>query len=581
MQRHLIVTAAVVLILGASVTTALALPGDDADRLITGPASDPAAEKVARDALADLPSDVVVRIGTRHTDAKLAAEGFEIRVESGEILLDGADAAGVFYGAQELRERARSGRLDDGVIRQEPSMRYRGLIEGFYGTPWTHAERLDLMDYLGSHRMNTYAYAPKDDPYHREKWREPYPADKLAELGELVERAQANHVDFAFALSPGLSICYTSQDDYDALIAKFDSLYDLGVRQFNIPLDDIDYDTWHCDGDAEEYGSGPAAAGRAQAELLTRVQTEWAANKDGVAPMQMVPTEYFDNEDSPYKEALRDMHSDVVVMWTGVGVIPTTITREQAARAREVFGHEILIWDNYPVNDYIAGRLPLGAYTGRENGLSAEVSGVISNPMNQPEVSKVALYSFGEYGWDDESYQAEESWERALSEAAGGSEEVVDALRRFADLNQYDETLHQEPAPELAAALDAFWEAWDAGDHDAAAERFDAVLADLAAAPDVIREGAADPAFAEQARAWLDAAELWVSAMRHSLTGMVREVNGDPEGACEAIAEATSDVEAAKEIRDDREPHSTTHPRIADGVADAYIDAAAGHAGCG
>ncbi|MGH8876788.1 MAG: beta-N-acetylglucosaminidase domain-containing protein [Stackebrandtia sp.] len=578
MYKRLIYAAAAALMLGGFVTGAAPAQAKE-NPVITGQYSDPAAERVVRDTLPDLPAGVPVRVGTKEPEG-LKSEGFELRIGSDEIRIDGADAAGVFYGAQELRDRARAGALETGVVREEPTMRYRGLIEGFYGTPWSHAERLDLIDYLGSHRMNTFEYAPKDDPYHREKWREPYPADKLAELGELVDRAVGNHVDFTFALSPGLSICYTSESDYEALIAKFESMYELGVRQFNIPLDDIDYDVWHCAADEEKYGTGPAAAGKAQADLLSRVQTEWATPKGDVGPMQMVPTEYYNVDETPYKESLRAMDSKVVVHWTGIGVIPTTITREQAADARAVFGHEILIWDNYPVNDYIAGRLPLGAYTGRDNGLSAEVSGIISNPMNQPSPSKIALYSFGEYGWNDETYDAVESWERALAEAAGESPEVTAALERFADLNTLDTTLHEEPAPRLRADIDAFWEAWDAGDTDAAAEELDAVLSELAAAPGVIRDGVSDPAFAEQAKAWLDATELWSSAMRHSLTALVADNGGDTETACGEIEDAASDVEAALAIRDVREPHSETHPRIADGVADTFIDDVAGRVDC-
>lgn len=579
MRKQLIVAALAALTLGGTVTSAA--PASAAEnQIVTGQRSDPAAERVAIQTLSDLPDDITIHIGTR-SPSGLKAEGFELRVEPERILIDGADAAGTYYGALELRERVDADDLATGVVREEPTMEYRGLIEGFYGTPWSHAERLDLIDYLGSHRMNTFEYAPKDDPYHREQWRDPYPTDKLAELGELVDRAIDNHVNFTFALSPGLSICYTSESDYEALIAKFEAMYELGVRQFNIPLDDIEYDTWHCDGDADEYGGGPAAAGTAQADLLTRVQRDWATPKGDVGPMQMVPTEYYNVTETPYKESLRAMDAEVVVHWTGVGVIPTTITLEQAAAAKEVFGHEILIWDNYPVNDYIAGRLPLGAYTGRDNGLSAEVSGVISNPMNQPSPSKIALYSFGEYGWNDETYDAEASWERALTELAGGSQEVTAALERFADLNTLDTTLHQDSAPRLAADLDTFWQDWEAGDTDAAAEQLDAVLAELAAAPGVIRDGVTDPAFADQAAAWLDASELWTSALRHSLTALVADADGDTATACGEIDAAATDVAAAQEIRDVREPHSGKPPYIADGVADAFIDDIAARVDCG
>ena len=55
----------------------------------------------------------------------------------------------------------------------------RGVIEGFYGTPWQQEERLDILAFCRAEGFNAYLYAPKDDPYHREKWREPYPEDKL------------------------------------------------------------------------------------------------------------------------------------------------------------------------------------------------------------------------------------------------------------------------------------------------------------------------------------------------------------------------------------------------------------------
>ncbi|MCD0411760.1 protein O-GlcNAcase, partial [Acinetobacter baumannii] len=78
--------------------------------------------------------------------------------------------------------------------------------------------------------MNTYIYTPKDDLLLRAKWRTLYSGDDLARMKELVEGANANHVDFTFALSPGNDICYSSDADFKATIAKFDQLRSLGVR---------------------------------------------------------------------------------------------------------------------------------------------------------------------------------------------------------------------------------------------------------------------------------------------------------------------------------------------------------------
>ena len=80
----------------------------------------------------------------------------------------------------------------------------RGIVEGFYGTPWTFEDRADLIKFSGKHKLNAYIYAPKDDPYHRNKWREPYPEDKIKDLKDLISIGEKNKVRFIFAVSPGL-----------------------------------------------------------------------------------------------------------------------------------------------------------------------------------------------------------------------------------------------------------------------------------------------------------------------------------------------------------------------------------------
>jgi hyaluronoglucosaminidase len=48
------------------------------------------------------------------------------------------------------------------------------VIEGFYGPPWSHDARLEVVEFLAGYAMNAYVYAPKSDPKHRERWRDPY-----------------------------------------------------------------------------------------------------------------------------------------------------------------------------------------------------------------------------------------------------------------------------------------------------------------------------------------------------------------------------------------------------------------------
>ena len=121
----------------------------------------------------------------------------------------------------------------------------RGVIEGFYGNPWTREQRLELITFLAAHGMNTFVYTPKDDPLVRRAWRDAYTGADLQRLTELVELCAAHGIEFVYCLSPGLSIRYSDPGDIEALSAKFSSVAALGVRTFGLLLDDIPTDLQH------------------------------------------------------------------------------------------------------------------------------------------------------------------------------------------------------------------------------------------------------------------------------------------------------------------------------------------------
>ena len=105
-----------------------------------------------------------------------------------------------------------------GVARPSP-FAMRGVIEGYYGRPWTHEQRLALIDFLADRGMNTFMYGPKDDPLMRRDWRVPYDGAALGRLRELVDRCRARGMTFAWCISPGLSIRYSDPSGRAALLA--------------------------------------------------------------------------------------------------------------------------------------------------------------------------------------------------------------------------------------------------------------------------------------------------------------------------------------------------------------------------
>ncbi|MBA8793359.1 hyaluronoglucosaminidase, partial [Friedmanniella endophytica] len=399
------------------------------------------------------------------------SEGYALRVlnsaTSTGVVIGGHDGAGQYYGVQTLRQlfQTLNGRsvIAPATVRDWPRMALRGAIEGFYGPPWSTADRLRQLAFEGDVKANSYIYSPKDDPYLRADWRKPYPASDLATIKKLVTAADAHHVSFTYALSPGVSICFSSAADRTALLTKLDSVYAIGVRPFSLPFDDISYTKWNCAGDQTAYGDpGPGAAGTAQVSLLNEVAQHLQARGDDV-PVQTVPTEYSDLKDSPYKTEFREhLDPSVVIQWTGTDVVPPSITNADAATIEKVWGRKTFLWDNYPVNDYgqAAGRLLLAPYTHRQAGLADHLQGIVANPMNEQTASVLAEFGSASFAWNDRSYDAQRTWHQAMAYLTGGNANAARAMAVFADLEHLAPTFGTTPwqpqAPVLAARVKAF-----------------------------------------------------------------------------------------------------------------------------
>ena len=121
------------------------------------------------------------------------------------MVIAGADERGTYYGVQTLAQLAASGSLPVVEITDYPDIPYRGVVEGFYGTPWSFEDRMSQLDFYGRNKMNVYLYGPKDDPYHSTPdWRKPYPPREADQLKQLVAKAKENNVIFYRAIHPGL-----------------------------------------------------------------------------------------------------------------------------------------------------------------------------------------------------------------------------------------------------------------------------------------------------------------------------------------------------------------------------------------
>lgn len=344
--------------------------------------------------------DKAIRKFARHIPDE--AESYYLLIDGKQIVIAGHDERGTFYGMQTLSQLLKDNQVPEVEIKDFPAVRFRGVVEGFYGTPWSHEARLRQLKFYGENKMNTYIYGPKDDPYHSSpNWRLPYPAKEAQQLQELVKVATENEVDFVWAIHPGQDIKW-NQEDRNLLLAKFEKMYALGVRSFAVFFDDI---------------SGEGTNPEKQAELLNYIDEQFVKAKPDVKPLVMCPTEYnksWSNPKGNYLTTLGEkLNPSIQIMWTGDRVV-SDITKDGISWINERIKRPAYIWWNFPVSDYVRDHLLLGPVYGNDTTIAHRMSGFVTNPMEHAEASKIAIYSVASYAWNPAKYDSRQTWKDAI-----------------------------------------------------------------------------------------------------------------------------------------------------------------------
>lgn len=414
---------------------------------------------------------------------------YSVNIGKKGVQIVGYDERGAFYGVQTLLqllsgERGQKGVLPYITINDYPDLEFRGVIEGFYGTPWSHEVRLSLIDFYGKFKMNSYQYGPKDDPYHSfPNWRLPYPEKEAKQIKELVEACNRNYVDFVWAIHPGKDIKW-NEEDYQNLLKKFNMMYDLGVRSFAIYFDDI---------------SGEGTNPNRQVELLNRLTNEFVKVKPGVSTLTVCPTDYSKLWANPTPQGSlsiygRTLDPSVKVFWTG-DVVCSDLTRETVEWVNSRIKRPVYYWWNFPVTDYCRHIVMQGPAYGLDTTMtSKDISGFGSNPMEHGEASKLALYGVADYAWNVAAYNPIDSWERGLEEL---TPEAKDAYRTFAIHSCDTETGYRRAES---------WETKTFGIHNYTQAEYDALLSEfnkVAAVPETMEKNCKNHLLMNELRPWL------------------------------------------------------------------------------
>ncbi len=427
----------------------------------------------------------------------------------------------------------------------------RGVVEGFYGPPWSTGATRDVLTFMGARGMNTFVYAPKFDPYQRAEWKKPYPAAQLAALRLLVGDAARQGITFVYSISPGLSITYSSAADRSLLLAKIRQLRGIGIHAFMLSFDDLGNDQL----DPADAAAYPGGLGQAQVSLANSVFAA-ARRAEPRFSLLFTPTEYWGVRDDAYSRALAGLAPAIDVVWTGPGVVSPEITLAQARMYGAIVGRKPVVWYNYPANDWTVPKdgfnasvvQPRTLFMGPVHGLAPDlaegVRGILANPMLQAHASEIPLASLAAYLDDplavasssasapapiaqDRAFTPESAWAVAVA-AAGGPAHA--ALLQFCQA--------QEPYPTISPTGVYGWSSTDPS-IDVAEDR---LLAAYRAAPAVAMASAAAASLRAIFTGWMQGpvqlapGRLADARLGEEIAPWVRWMPRDGEAGLDALA---------------------------------------------
>lgn len=268
-----------------------------------------------------------------------------------------------------------------------------GVVEGFYGRPWTTEQRKDLFGKLKRWGMDSYVYAPKDDYKHRAYWRELYTVEEGDHLTSLIAAAKEHDIVFYYALSPGLDMIYSSPKEIAALKRKLEQVNQFGCEAFALLFDDIESEMTKADKEVFQ------TFAHAQVTVTNEIYNHLNCSKFLFCPTQYCSTRAVPSvTNSEYLMTLGSkLALDIDILWTGPKVISKELTVELIQEVTEVLRRPPVMWDNLHANDYDQKRVFLGPYSGRSPELIPLLRGVLTNPNCEFHANAIAIHTLAHW----------------------------------------------------------------------------------------------------------------------------------------------------------------------------------------
>lgn len=378
---------------------------------------------------------------------------------SADIVILGENTNAVFCGLASLEQMVENGtrNMQCVTLYDYADIKYRGVIEGYYGVPYSAEVTKDIFRFMARYKMNAYMYGAKSDPYHSRFWSEPYPEAITADqqrigylsqsmIRDITDVAHATKVDFIWAIHPGTAFTNPeSKDVNDRIMTKFEDMYKLGVRQFGVFVDDVGVPT-----DDASLKLGADRLSNLQNRIDQRWNNSGAAPADTVKPLHYVPQLYAyswveRNVAKRFFESLSNTPSKVNIYITGRAVW-TVPNNEDLKLIADFLGRPVSWWWNYPCNDNDMTKIfPMDVYSNFKDEEHIDnlarlekledVNSIIINPMQQGELSKITLFSVADYTWNNAAFNNDLSWAASIPAVVG--KDMAPSLRYLAAYLRY------------------------------------------------------------------------------------------------------------------------------------------------
>lgn len=365
-------------------------------------------------------------------------KGYQINIYNKNIIIKAIDSDMAYYALVTLKQilEQSENKISSLRIYDYPSMDIRGVIEGYYGIPFDFQRRYETMIFGAKFKNNVFIYAPKDDPYHREKWYELYPDEKLEDIRKLAKLGKSIKNNFVWTIAPFYKhmIDLDNFDVYmEVIIEKMNQIYDTGVRQFGVLGDDV---------------------GLLDPQIPIKIMKElsyWRKMKKDVKDLIYCPGAYhLENGTWNYPEINayeKEFPNDVHLFHTGRNVI-APVKKEDLEDYKFLNSYEEngkiherknpVFWLNFPVNDIDDNfrKLHMGSLSFLDTRVDS-LKGLVTNTMQETYASFLAIFGISDYAWNTKGFDYKDSYEHALKLLEPNAHEQIKKI--FEHMTNQDE----------------------------------------------------------------------------------------------------------------------------------------------